>query len=587
MTLADVEKWNPEAIREVFRAAGRGGTAVEDASRTLGSLPFAGWGGDAAAAASNSNDRLRHDLDAHGTVMKVVAAAAEKAADDVALLRRKLSLLHSDADAWGYAVDAATNSVQPTRETKESLGAELQDRIRALLAEADDVDDRLARTIDYADGDIDIPPFHADVQSILDGRSTPPNDPAAFHDWWSQLSREEKDALWEHDQYLGNHGGMPAEDRDHYNRRKLDDELTRSAMAHSEVEILEKAHPDWARGENIPGIKMADRGDYYQFLSHLSDARGRAKDYDDLRATKEQLDPNRADRTGETHPDRLLLVLDTATGDRPHVAIAQGNPDTADNVATYVPGTGSRPSKMGEDMVRVDSMHDAAVAAGGAKTSVIAWFGYDAPQEIYGDAPQREYAEKAAPLLDRFQEGLRGSHIGEPSVNTVIGHSYGTTVVGAAASGGHVLDADQVVFVASPGTMVDHAADLRLTGIAPADMADHVFATKAAHDPVPLYPMAHNGATVRIIEHGASLLPGIGDAFTGFFTYQGLTTDDFGADPTGADFGGTTFSSDPGTATRIAGFDTYNPAAHSEYWTEHNAALQNMGSIIAGHGKVN
>ena len=103
-----------------------------------------------------------------------------------------------------------------------------------------------------------------------------------------------------------------------------------------------------------------ERVAYEQWRTRLEEARLEARDYDDLRVVREELDPDRPDRNGTTHPDRMLLLLDTQTGDRPHAAIAQGNPDTADQVATLVPGTGSRPSKMAEDMLRADAMQDAA-----------------------------------------------------------------------------------------------------------------------------------------------------------------------------------------------------------------------------------
>ena len=55
-----------------------------------------------------------------------------------------------------------------------------------------------------------------------------PSDPAQSHEMWSTLSPADKDALFDHDNYIGNRDGLPVVDRDHYNRIKLDDELTRA-----------------------------------------------------------------------------------------------------------------------------------------------------------------------------------------------------------------------------------------------------------------------------------------------------------------------------------------------------------------------
>lgn len=55
-----------------------------------------------------------------------------------------------------------------------------------------------------------------------------PSDPAQSHEMWSTLSPADKDALFAHGNYIGNRDGLPVIDRDHYNRIKLDDELSRA-----------------------------------------------------------------------------------------------------------------------------------------------------------------------------------------------------------------------------------------------------------------------------------------------------------------------------------------------------------------------
>ncbi|MEG8181252.1 hypothetical protein GZH49_22350 [Nocardia terpenica] len=389
----------------------------------------------------------------------------------------------------------------------DGQAAGFQARIKTLLAQFGDAEGKAAQAIttdlqllgDY-EKTPDGPPVRPYVQAILDGKSQLPTAPGQLHDFWEGLTPAEKDALWQHDQYLGNHDGLPAADRDHYNRMKLQDELARAQAG----------------------------------------------------------DPTVKDKLGDLHtiaqsvkqPDRYLLQLDTQSGARPHTAIAAGNPDTSDHVATYVPGTGSRPSKMGDDMKRVDAMQEEARLNGAPNSSVIAWFGYDAPEGL-PNATQQHYADSAAPSLDRFQDGLRASHDGPKSYNTVLGHSYGTTLVGDAAAHGRDLNADAVVFVASPGTTVNSADQLSLTGVPHDEIGKHVFATKAFNDPVPAYA-----------DSGIGDLPFI---------------DNYGVDPAYKEFGGQVFPSDPGT------FD-FNGTAHSEYWHPGNKALTGMGYIIAGDG---
>ena len=91
--------------------------------------------------------------------------------------------------------------------------------------------------------------------------------------------------------------------------------------------------------------------------------------------------------------------------------------------------------------------------------------GYDSPMNVFTDAPSTSYAHNGAPALDSFQAGLRACHddvaAAGPSVNTVIGHSYGSTLIGAAGVAGY-LDANNVVTVGSPGVLAEHATDLNL-----------------------------------------------------------------------------------------------------------------------------
>ena len=141
---------------------------------------------------------------------------------------------------------------------------------------------------------------------------------------------------------------------------------------------------------------------------------------------------------------------------------------------------------------------------------------------------------------------MRASHndlaAGGPSINTVIGHSYGSTLVGAAGLDGHHLDANNVVAVGSPGILAQHASDLNL------DPGAHVFASRAENDII------------------------------GIATYATL-----GPDPMSANFGGIPFEAAPGPAGPF-GLPTID--AHSSYWSAGNPALDNMGRIIAGQTTV-
>lgn len=170
--------------------------------------------------------------------------------------------------------------------------------------------------------------------------------------------------------------------------------------------------------------------------------------------------------------DHYLLGFDLNGPGRDATAIvAAGNPDHAANVATYVPGAESSFAQMD----RLLGDNDAMSAAAGPGSSVIMWLGYDAPPTVM-DAVDESYARGGQDALVRFQEGLRATHTGPPSHNTVVGHSYGSVVAGYAARD-HGLPVDDFLAVGSPGTGVNHASELRLP-------PGHVYVMEDNGDPV-------------------------------------------------------------------------------------------------------
>jgi pimeloyl-ACP methyl ester carboxylesterase len=241
--------------------------------------------------------------------------------------------------------------------------------------------------------------------------------------------------------------------------------------------------------------------------------------------------------------DTFLLGFDNVN--RGHVALSYGNPDTATNTAVYVPGTGSSLDGASGDMNRALTVYKTANTQKPGSTASIYWLGYDAPQwDIPGPASQNN-ADKGAPELAAFVNSLKPNHIGADHV-TLIGHSYGSTVVGDAfAHAG--MRADSVIFVGSPGVTVDKASDLHLD-------PSHVWAGKAKFDPVP--------------EVSSSLNP------LEWYDDHHIR---FGNDPTSSAFGGQTF--DTGDGSSVA-------HAHSEYW-DAGPSLDNMTKIVLGQtGKV-
>ncbi|MGI5212340.1 alpha/beta hydrolase [Plantactinospora sp. CA-290183] len=356
--------------------------------------------------------------------------------------------------------------------------------------------------------------------------------PAEVRQWWDGLTwRQQALVKRESPDLIRNLDGIPATVRHEANRAVLQREL--DGLLAREAVLLEEARRK-LRFEILEGPPS----ELYQVQEKIKG----------LQAIQSRLGLN-----AYVEPSALLLGFDT-TGDGTAV-IALGDPDTADNVATLVPGVETTLGWAYNEIDRAQQLWYAADAAvaGNSATSVIAWIGYDTP-DMFPYALDQSYAAAAKGPLDRFQDGLRATHLGEPSRNTVIGHSYGSTVIGHAGRD-ESLAADQVVLVSSPGTGVDHVSGIRLDNVPAAEMGQRVFATTPANDPIHL-------ANIRL---NAAEAPGA----------QPYLTDDLvlGLDPTDPEYGARVFESDL----------TWNPSrAHIVSFDHGNQALTEMGQIIAG-----
>jgi hypothetical protein len=247
-------------------------------------------------------------------------------------------------------------------------------------------------------------------------------------------------------------------------------------------------------------------------------------------------------------PRAYLLELSTLDDGR--AVIAVGNPDQASDVLTYIPGAGSDLSGVDTLVRRADTLGEAAArVAPQRQVSVIAWLGYDPPDGV--GAVMAQAGHDAEPALNVFADGLRATHDGERSHNTVLGHSYGSLVAGVTARD-RGLDADDLVFVGSPGVGVDRAADL---GLSPRD----VWSSTAANDPVQRFAPGWGQFVLNAAANAAALLPMhfYGDATPDLLLWHGLN-------PSAPAFGGNVFASDP-------------EGGHNGYWQ--GAALTNIARI--------
>jgi len=433
------------------------------------------------------------------------------------------------------------------------------------------------------------------VQLSVPARGTAP---AQVNSWWQGLTPGQQQQVTDSNPAaIGSLNGIPAAARDYANRQVLSN-LTDPAQANSlpnQISSITSQRDNLQSQLNdLPNNSTPGAATGHAALALQSQINNLNDQLDSLQtqmgglqALQTQIAPGAnnpqvpfpasdapAQQPGGA-PQKFLLGVDApgaASVGSPNVGqfiVAVGNPDTAQNVATVVTGMNS---KLDDEFVNYyvgaasNLQGQATVAAPGQTTSVITWYGYNAPQSV-GNASWTAPAVAGAPALQQFQAGLYATNADGSNLNsTVIGHSYGSVVLGQASQLPGGLDANQVAVVGSPGMNVPTANAVAggLNAVGPAGLPQ-VFAGKNTTDII-------------------SLAPGMGA--TGW-QVAGDTLG-HGTDPTKPDFGAIVFDTGKGQPGSILNFSTgdfltYSRAAHSEYFDWGNPALANLGNIVTGN----
>ncbi len=508
------------------------------------------WDGPAYQAATAHLDRVGGDLRAGADRMlqaaRILTDHAARVAEAKSMLQQALQAaagtplrIGDDGSVSWPPMPAGVGSPTGLQARAEEIARGIQAALQLANAADQESSTRLAAVVPAAPARL--AEAGSDGQVPRDRIPAKGTDPAKVKQWWDSLTPEQQRYVIDHyPDLVGNLDGIPCVVRDQANR---------AVLAREKQRIEDRIRELQAQGgrSDAESKELADLKDKLNGINAIE---------------------NRLHATAPDQKPAFLLGFDTRG--RGHAIVAVGNPDEADNIVTSVPGTTARLGTIGGDLGRADMLVAQAERTDSSKkTAAIAWFGYDAPQEIFapgakwppvynGDATDPKYALNARDALDRFQDGLRVTHEGLRSHNTVIGHSYGSTVVGFTARD-KGLNADDVIFVGSPGVGVEHAKDL---GIDPR----HVWSSTAKNDP---------------IQYSPSLDPReLGDG-----------QDDLihGANPSKPEFGGRVFESAPGDPLvrwekNSWGIPVphFSAQAHSQYWEPRSPSLQMMGKIIAG-----
>ena len=447
---ADVVDWEPgplDSIAADFLEATQGlRSAHATGEDALGAVRSEGVAVNAMRSSTISN---LASLDRALTNVSGVLFAIEGARDGVAMVKAHVddALAYASAnnctissDGSAFCVPLIPTDLESTLEAAAAT-ATLTEKVETTLEHAERVDSELSSALGdittdtYWDGDrgenkvIGIPDFPK--------YGWTPSQNAA---WWKSLPAERRRFLVEHcPDDIRHLDGLPAADRDKANRNAL------YGYVDTYGTKRQGALADAKRAFNEANTTAAfgDRDKVIQTREALKD----------LEALDAQLQKN------EHAPAYLLDFNYDTKHHRTTAIVASGNPDTASYVSTLVPGIGTNVrERLGYYMDINERLRAQAGQAGVDPNNVatISYLGYVAPKNDGVNLIQAAdigYANRAAPGLARFMEGLRasGNANGHSFTNTLIGHSYGSTTAGKAMTQVAEGTVDNFIMCGSPG----------------------------------------------------------------------------------------------------------------------------------------
>ena len=295
-----------------------------------------------------------------------------------------------------------------------------------------------------------------------------PEERAKF---WSEQSYEQKQYLCDHyPQLVGNADGVEAWARDRANRINLKEEKLKTEKL---IQRLEAARNDSAPS-NYPGsVYGADPAHYDTKLANkLARAKTDLEAYSKIESALANGIPLEEYQHGNRKGDCLSLLTLQNDGRRVKAAVAQGDVDHAKHIATFVPGIGTTVEGELHNYIRqAGNLRQAAAAQGNMSTgdvATVAWLGYDAP----GEAKVENLLDIASPKLaqagsDRLAGFMTGVHASRQygagdAHMTLVGHSYGSTTSGMAATKVKPGVIDDLVLFGSPGMGTFNPSDLHV-----------------------------------------------------------------------------------------------------------------------------
>lgn len=359
--------------------------------------------------------------------------------------------------------------------------------------------------------------------------------------WWHTLSEDEQSAMVQVRPHLiGNTDGIPYAVRDRANRLSITQDLERYLRRQpSDGRRSGLTHAELTHLRNIVHTR-----DHLAMIEHRAHAIG-ARDV------------------------QVMAYNPRAYGGNGRVAVSIGDADRAEILTRHVGGFGTTLRSLEyRSTFACNEWEMTTRYAGHDRAAAIIDIGYHHPISLVPPEPANPmFAEVGGYVVARDVASYNATReawanlaygAATPRLDTLIGHSYGSTTVCYAGAGGRLAgEVDQVVLSGSPGAgPLTHAADF---GIG----AENVYVLTAHRDPIAAL--------------GAQTMTG-----QGRFLGTGL-----GLDPANAHFQAIRVAAEPprtpAFGSRMQIHQGYNSFANPRT-KEPTEALHNMGLITAGRG---
>ena len=352
---------------------------------------------------------------------------------------------HCTINADGTVSSNAYNEDEGTKKQALQAAYSLEAQIKQIIKDADQIDTDLYHAMSDINNDRATDGDKGGDNKVI-GVPDHPNKnwtPSQNAAWWNSLNEKQRRHLIDHcPDEIRHLDGLPAAARDQANRNALKGYVDANGDKHKGA--LEEARDDLKKAQD----KSASEEEIEQLKEKVAD----------LEAIELETDNDFREHSGLT-PTYLLDFDYDEKYHRTTAIVSSGDPDTASYVSTLVPGIGTNVrGDLGDYIKRNENLRAQTAEAGTDPSDVatISYLGYVAPKNDFGHLYQAAdigYADRAAPDLARFEEGLRasGKANGHSFTNTVIGHSYGSTTAGKAMTQVAEGTVDNFIMCGSPG----------------------------------------------------------------------------------------------------------------------------------------